>query len=633
MPGICGIVGQPRENLAAELAAMAGRLRHHPWYGEERWLNPAGDAALARVTLGFVDRAPQPAVNEDGTLRAVLMGEINDYPEQRRKLAAAGHRFASDSHAELVLHALEEGGPRALANFHGSFTAAVWDAPRRRLMLLSDRFGMKPLYYAHLRGRLLFAPEVKALLADPDLPRRTSLRGVAQLFQFGQLLGDDTLLETVKVLPAAGCLTYDVRADRLEVNRFWRLGERPGPAPRTDAEALDRLDEAFGHAVDRCTRATQRLGLSLSGGLDARAILGAIPPGRPLTSLCMGIPGCMDVLSAAEMARLYGCEHHSYTLGADFLARYEEHLRYMVHLTDGHFLSECLSTPTLPMYRDLGIEVLLRGHAGELMHMRKAYNFSMDAKALGLGDEAAVEGWLLEHLHDFLSSGDAGPVFARGYAAEVEGLARDSLRGCLRESAGLEPPVQRIWHLFVAQRLRRETSLSMTEFGSVVETRLPFIDNELIDAILTTPPALKLDERIEAHVLRHRRPEFLRILNANTGTHLEAGRLRQYFAKLKMRVFAKLGVPGYQPYERLGLWLRRELRPLVEELALGKRLMGRGLFNPDAVRAAVEAHWAGRRNNTYLLMALMIFELGQREFLDGEARAPAARPLVGASAT
>ena len=194
----------------------------------------------------------------------------------------------------------------------------------------------------------------------------------------------------------------------------------------------------------------------------------------------------------------------------------------MVHLTDGHYLSQCIVMPTLPRYRELGIEVLLRGHAGELMHMHKAYNFSLDAEALALNDEPSIENWLFRHLQTYMLEGTEGRLFAPGVRAEMDGLARDSLRDCLRESDGLTPPVHRIWHLFISQRLRRETAMSLVKFGSLVETRVPYLDNELVDALLAVPPELKLGETIQAHILRRHNPAFLKVVNVNTGTRMEA---------------------------------------------------------------------------------------------------------------
>jgi asparagine synthase (glutamine-hydrolysing) len=617
MAGICGLLCKTLSpNLATLHGEMASRLKHHSWYVTHQHVDVAGGVALGRVGLGFVNTAPQPAYNKDQSLLAVMDGEVYDYAEQRRALTALGREFQSDSHAELLLHGYESKGKLFFRGLQGSFAAAIYDTRNRRLTLINDRFGMRPLYYAKLPDRLLFAGEIKALLADPAVNRRRNLRGIAQFFTFGQLLGEDTLLETVRILPAAGWVTYDGMVDQLAVERYWELEARPAEAVR-EAEVLDRLDEAFKRAVDRRVTGTTHLGLSLSGGLDARTILAVIDHERvPVTTVTLGIEGSLDHRTSQQMAALTNRRHHTFTLDGRFLAEFEKHMRRLVYLTDGHFLSQCITLPTLPLYRELGIEVLLRGHAGELLHMDKAYSFSLDSEALALRDEAGLENWLFRHLRAFVAADGSGSLFAAPLEGEIEGLARDSLRACLREASGLEPPLHRIWHLFLMQRLRRETALSLVEFGSVVETRLPYLDTDLVDLLLSIPPQMKIGDKIQAHILRRRRPEFLNVVNANTGARLGAGPLAVFLAKARLKVLSKLGVRGYQPYERLGRWLREELRPLVEHLLLNDLCFERGIFDPQTVRKIVEHHWSGAQNHTFLLMAMMLFELGQRELLD-----------------
>ena len=396
MPGIFGIVSNtPRLSLAAELAEMGQRLKHHAWYKEDQHVDPGNRLALGRMSLGFVNAAAQPVANEDGSLLAVMEGEVYDYEEQRQALSAGGHRFQSDSHAELLLHGYESAGEKFFRGLHGAFAAAIWDKRSRRLMLVNDRFGMKGLYYAQLPGRLLFASEIKALLVDAELSRRANPRGIAQFFTFGQLLGEDTLLEEVRLLPAASVLTYSVDDERVSLERYWRPeGQPAGHVARSEKAFLDDMDEAFQRAVDRCTRGSEVLGLSLSGGLDARTILGVLDPQRPVTTVCLGMEGSLDHRCAEEMSRLANRPHHRHVLNTRFLASFEEHLRQDVYLTDGHFLCQCIVMPTLPLYRELGIQVLLRGHAGELLHMDKAYNFSLDAQALSLRGTDDLQAWL-----------------------------------------------------------------------------------------------------------------------------------------------------------------------------------------------------------------------------------------------
>jgi hypothetical protein len=354
--------------------------------------------------------------------------------------------------------------------------------------------------------------------------------------------------------------------------------------------------------------------------MDARTILAvAARPGITLKTLSLGMSGSMDHRCAAKMATLAACPHHQVILDNEFLGRYEGHLRHMVRLTDGQYLCQCIVLPTLPVYRDLGIKVLLRGHAGELMHMSKAYNFSLDRQALGMKNEAVLFDWLWRRLQAYMLDGTEGRLFAPAHRDEITALARDSLNECLAETAGTEPPAHRIWQMFLNQRLRRETAQSLVEFDSVVETRLPYLDNELVDELFAAPPEMKLGDTIQADILRRRRPDFMRVVNVNTGTVVGAGRVRRAVCNFRRRVFAKLGVKGYQPYERLGLWLRRELRPLVESLLLGELCLSRDVFDADGVRAVVSDHLAGRKNHTFLLLALLIYEIGQQEFANAEA--------------
>jgi hypothetical protein len=211
--------------------------------------------------------------------------------------------------------------------------------------------------------------------------------------------------------------------------------------------------------------------------LDARTLLGVINVEKtPLHAVCMGVRGSLDHRSSAQLSRVAGCPYHAHVLDASFLKGFRLHLERMVQLTDGQYLSQCIVIPTLPVYRELGIQTLLRGHAGELMHMRKAYNYSLDDDALQIHTTGELRSWLIRHLPAFLLEGVTEPLFTPQYQASLSLLAGESLDEDLAEVADIEEPLQRIWHLFVTQRLRRETVLSMLKFRSIIEPRLPYLD-------------------------------------------------------------------------------------------------------------------------------------------------------------
>lgn len=617
MPGICGIVtAETVTDLAGILEGMLDEMKHAAWYRVEQTVDPTSRVGLGRVSLGFVNRGVQPAADPDAGIIVVLDGELYNADACRRSLESAGVTFSGESPAELLLRGYQAEGRRFLPKLNGRFSAAIWDGGNGRLILTNDAFGMKPLYYAAVGGKLVFASEIKSILVDGDVPRERNPRGFAQFLTYGHLWGDDTLYEAVRALPPAAWLTFQPGDARPAVDRYWRL-QPPADSSLSRGEMLDRIDAALKSAVDLRTEGDGRLGLALSGGLDARTILGLVDHDRiPMQCVSIGMEGSLDQRSARRLSELAGYPYHTYVLSDGFLSRFAEHLHHMVRLTDGHYLSQCIVMPTLPYYRELGIEVLLRGHAGELMHLHKAYNFSLDRQALQLTGGRNLENWLFQHLRAYMLEGLDQPLLQFADDREVEGMARESLADSLKESEGWSLAVNRISHLFVSQRMRRETAMSLVKFGSVVETRLPYIDATLIETLLGASPELRYGDDVQTHILRKRRPAFLKPPNSNTGASVGAGPLNRTFHFAKMKVLAKLGVAGYQPYERLGLWLRRELRPQVQDLLLNDVCLERGIFRPDTVRRVVDQHLNNQRNHTFLLLAMMILEAGQRQFVD-----------------
>ena len=552
MPGIClRACGQPSATIEHDLSEMLAALCHHEGYRVERWADDARHIALGRVSLGFVNTATQPVHSSDRRHTAVLAGELYDVAELSRQLNIKSVS-GGPSHAELLLAGYLQHGDDFLRRLNGIFAGAVWSADNQSLTLISDRFGMKPLFYVHRPGRLTAAAEIKSLLLDHDVPRGEDLGGMAQFFSFGHLFGDSTLLESVRVLPPASILTYNLRTDQLALRRYWALptGEQSGESVGQQSEAswLAAIDEAFVAAVERATADNDHLGLALSGGLDARSVLAAVDTRRTrLKSISLGVPGSLDHRCAAKLAALSGCEHFQYNLDGSVCDSdsYRRSLQRMVHLSDGQYLDQAIVMPMLPTIQKLGMQVLLRGHAGELMHMNKAYNFSLDAAAWEIRDDAGLEQWLMSRLCGWMLNGVPEPLLCRATSAQVQELARTSLRQCLAESADVKPTVHRIWHLFIRQRLARETSISLAMINSVAETRVPILDARLIELLLTAPPQMKVGDAIQTFMLRRHRPELLGVVNANTGAPMGAGPLRQKLATLKMKVLAKLGVPGY----------------------------------------------------------------------------------------
>ena len=669
MPGIYGIISETRQSAGAAdalqtaMSAILTQATHFPWY-KVGSAAPTPGVALGCVDLGVFNSVPQPLFSPARDVCLVFDGELyhsNSIKKEYQlpvsasdaevllagylKATERGARWTSDpagqtkapgspgssdsegsSGSSITRAAVRD--DRSLDRFEeflnlnwiqGRFSGAIWDQSLRRALLFNDYFGTRPLYYTIAEGRFRFGSDLLTLLTGAKRKPEFDRKGLTQFFTFGQYFNDNTSFEGIKILPPRSLLVYDAQTNRLETRTYAdsmaaelaAQARYDGLSREPDDYWIDGAADAFAWSVQKQTNDTQSLGISLSGGLDARSILACVETDQPgkIVSIAMGMGGCADHRLATELARLYGTTHYNYELNTDFMNRYADHFAEMVRLTDGQYLSTSIVIPTLDFYRDKGVRTILRGHAGELMHLSKAYAFSItDPELAGLFDINTVTHWCRKHLQAYMLDGVDRELFRGVSQSDFARLSNESLDQAVGQCVPYPDPASILWQLFLNQRVHREIPLSMKKFGSRIEVRLPFLDRELLRWLYSMPNRLKMGETLEKRILEKNRPEFLTVDNVNTGTKIGASRWRREAAYFRQRVLAKLGVKGYQPYERMGLWLRRELKPIVEKLALGEENLDSGLFNPDTLRWIVSDHNNGA-NHTYLLVALMV--LGQ----------------------
>lgn len=608
MPGICARVSRAGHDTGNRLQGMLEKMRPYPWLHADAIVRAHEGAALGAVSHAGA-AAGRLFAEPDGDCVA-WDGEVYNLDDERARLVAADVRFAGATPAEVLLRGWQSEGPAFLRRLNGLFSLALWSSASRSLTLVSDRFGLRPLFYASTASEFVAATALRSLISTPGLDRQWSEAGVGEFFAFGHFITDRTLFGGIRQVRPAAYLTLH-RDGRIEQQTYWQPSLARSPLGADEQVAA--LDDRLTRAVEMRARAGEHLGISLSGGLDSRTLLGLVPPDRELRSVCLGVEGGIDHRSAAELARIAGVPHVAYVLDSGVLDRFEENLREMVLLTDGHYLDQGIVMPTMNTYREQGIDFLLRGHGGELLHMRKAYSFSLDDTALS-STTSDLETWLQRRLTAHMLKGVPPDVFM----FDVPALAKQSLREVLAQTPTGTQPVDSVWPLVLSARLHRETSLSVQMFSCFATVRMPFLDNDVIDTLFAMPASMKLGAQLQTEILRRRKPAFLDVVNSNTGARMGAGDLETAIAYAFMRVAAKLGVKGYQPYERLGLWLRRELKPMVDRVLLSDTFLQRGLFRADAVRRVVSEHCGGA-NHTFLLMSLICFELGQ-QMLEKHAR-------------
>jgi asparagine synthase (glutamine-hydrolysing) len=344
MCGIAGIVDLDgrRPPPAGALAAMSAALVHRGPDEAGAFEQPGIGLACRRLAIVGVANGRQPVASEDGSVRAVCNGELFDYPELRPELERGGHRFATDTDVELIPHLWEDYGPAALDRLRGQFAFAVWEERGRRLTLARDRFGICPLYWAEARdagGRwLLFASEVRALLASGLVTARPDPRGIHQLFTFIGVPGPVTCFEGVRTLLPGHALTVQLGRDggpaTLTDRAYWQIDfPDEGDEETGDERALvDRFEAVLFGAVGRRLRADVPVVSYLSGGVDSSLVVAMANKalGRPIPTFTVRVrDAALDESAiAAALAQRFGCRAAVVPYGpADMLREYPRLVR------------------------------------------------------------------------------------------------------------------------------------------------------------------------------------------------------------------------------------------------------------------------------------------------------------------
>lgn len=324
---MCGITGAiwTDPKLAIEpdvLARMTEALRHRGPDGEgsyraEYRLRPPYEA-LPGVALGFrrlaiidVAGGTQPLSNEDGSVWLVACGEIYNFVALRHRLEGAGHKFKTHSDRETILHLYEDEGPACFEHLNGMFAVAIWDANLHRLVLGRDRLGKKPLVYRHEAGRLLFASELKSLLAVPGVSREIDASAVDEYLTYQYIPHPNTIFRGIRKLPPGH---YAVLQDeRLEVRPYWRrdLGRE---IRISEAEAAEQLAATLDSAVGLRLQSEVPLGAFLSGGVDSSIVVALMQKhlGQPVKTFSIGFPAKEfdETRYARQVAAHLKTDHH-----------------------------------------------------------------------------------------------------------------------------------------------------------------------------------------------------------------------------------------------------------------------------------------------------------------------------------
>jgi asparagine synthase (glutamine-hydrolysing) len=619
--GLCNFNGEPVD--AAILAAMTARLVHRGPDGSGEWVSGAvglGHRRLAIIDLS--DAARQPMKNETGSLLLTFNGEIYNFQPLRAELSALGHSFRSRTDSEVVLHAYEEWGPGCVDRLRGMFAFAIWDQDEGSLFLARDRFGVKPLYWYQDDRMFAFASEVKALLAHPFIPARLSYPALNEYFSFQNIFSDQTLFEGVRLLAAGTTLTVrDVRgAGRVQMQRYWDFTPPGDPLELGEPEAADQLYELFENAVQRQLISDVPVGAYLSGGMDSGSIVSVAARHIPrLTTFTAGF----DLGSASGIELAFDERREAELMASHFKA---EHYQVVLHAGDMEYvlpqliwhLEDLRVGQSYPNYyaarlASRFVKVVLSGAGGDELFGGYPWRYLRGAFSAGREE-------YFRNYHEFwqrlVPESDKRRFFNEQSWRELGGHSSfDEFRNVYAGwPGGFDSPEERVnaslyfeLKTFLHALLVVEDKISMAHS---LETRVPFLDEDLVAFALRLPVAHKL-ALLNGQAAAPARP-----IDAQGERRTAAGKavLRTAMRRLIPRTIADREKQGFSAPD--ASWFRGESIDYIRRLLCGRDAAIYEFLNPDYVRGVIDEHCSGRANHRLMIWSLLSFEWWCRSFLD-----------------
>jgi len=607
----------------ALVKAMADTMYHRGPDDEGYYVSGPIGLGFRRLSIIDLQSGHQPVSNEDGTIQIIFNGEIYNFQELRTFLLSKGHVFKTHSDTEVIVHLYEELGPQCLEKLRGMFAFAIWDENTKTLFLARDRVGIKPLYYCLTDTSLVFASEIKAILADPSIDREIAPEMIDRFLTFLYVPGEETLLKGIRKLAPGHYLL--VRDGKAVIEQYWDLRFAEPTRSLKDAEA--DLLSLLAEAVELHMIADVPVGVLLSGGVDSTGVLSFAVHGtdKEISSFTVGFSGG-EVADERPYARLaaerFGTQHHEMTISANdfasFLPQYVWHMEepvceppavalYYVSKLARNYVKVLLSGEGgdeafagYSNYRNLvwlerikrGLSPLNGAVAGGLALANAVFRLPRVAKYVPLMNDRFPDYYYSRTSNPYRYAGNRlGKVYSADFAQAID---REHSLEPVRE---LQTHVRGQNTLNAMLYIDTKTWLpddllikadKMTMANSI-ELRVPLLDHQVLEFAASLPPSFKLKGATTKFILKKA--------------------LSQRIPK-EIRDRKKTGFPV--PYES---WLRKDLKDVVWGVLTDRKTINRGYFRKDAIEALLRANSNGA-DYSKEIFSLLSLELWLRTFLD-----------------
>ena len=623
MCGIAGVLhlnGEPASSVI--LKRMTDAIAHRGPDGEGQYVD--GPFGLGHRRLAIIDLSEaghQPMATEDGRFVIAYNGEVYNFNELRVELEASGYRFHSRTDSEVVLKALAHWGEAALTRFNGMFALALWDKRNKELLLARDRYGIKPLYYVQAGNTFLFGSEVKAILADPAYRTEMDREGLLEYLTFQNFFTDRTLFKGVHLLPQGSFLRVAQGGNGAAPVKYWDYHFEEPQDPADEQEYVEELDRLFCQAVSRQLVSDVDVGAYLSGGMDSGSVtaiaarqlpyIKSFTCGFDLNS-ASGVELSYDERETAEyMSYVFKTEHYEMVLKAGDMERVMPRLAW--HIEEPR-VGQSYPNFYAAQLASKFVKVVLSGAGGDELFAGYPWRYYR-----------AVVNTDFEHYIDkyygfwqrLIPNADIKRVFQPIWPSVENVWTRDIFRDVfLAHAPMLTRPEDYINHslyfeakTFLHGLLVIEDKLSMAHS---LETRVPFLDNDLVDFAMKIPARMKLGNLTEVIRLNENEP------GSKTAKYFQKTR----DGKLLLRKVMERHIPSViTDREKQGFsapdasWFKGDSIDYVRRKLYQERPRIYEFLDREAVQSLINEHLDGRQNRRLLIWSLLSLEKWCERFL------------------
>jgi len=494
MPGLLGEFYKNKSNDSL-INLMLKTLKHENWYKINKYKNEF--CSLGRIHLNIFNHESQPIFNKNHSLCIFMDGKIYDYANKKNELINKGYKFKIKNDAEFCLFLYEENGLNFVKKLNGDFVIAIIDIKNKKLMLFNDRYGLRPLFYVETKNKLLFAPEVKALLCDKEIKKKFDYSAVIDFLSFGRMINNKTFYKNIKILPPASIFIFDGKI--LTIKKYWDFKYKPN-YNTTEKEFINNLIKKFKKAVNIRIKENLNYGISLSGGLDSRTIMAAIDKKNihKITAFSFGIKKCNEIKIAKILAKKSDIKFNFIEIKAKNIL---DNAKRATYLTDGmNYIGVSYILPTHKIIREKS-QIILDGLALDLTLGGSSLNKNIKF----LKNNSNFVDYYYKNIKIF-SDKDLNKLLIRGFTNKENFYLKKSLKNIV-EKININRPENKSDYFMIQEHVRRGTIMGHVLVRTLLETSNPTYDNELIDLILTIPPELRINHYIYRKFLKKLNPK------------------------------------------------------------------------------------------------------------------------------